>query len=334
MRLLILGGTVFVGRALTDAALAAGHDVQHVNRGRTQPPDPRVQTLHADRADPAALREALSGHTDWDAVIDTSGYLPQVVRESVQALRGRTRRYCFISTISVYASFSTGGFDEDAPVLPTPDPLPGKLEMELYGALKAGCEEVVRAGFGEGSLVIRPGLIVGPHDPTDRFTYWPMRFLRGGTVLAPGRPQRPVQLIDVRDLADWTVSALERDLAGTFNATGPASPLTMGELLATARVVAESEAELEWVPDEFLVAKGAGAWKELPLWIPEADPMAGLMGASNARALRAGLRFRPLDVTLQATLEWARTRPADHAWKAGLTPEREAELLASWQARE
>jgi 2'-hydroxyisoflavone reductase len=332
MRLLILGGTVFVGRALTDAALAAGHEVQHVNRGRTQPPDPRVQTLHADRADPAALREALSGHPDWDAVIDTSGYLPQVVGESVAALRGRTRRYCFISTISVYASFPASGFDEDAPVLPTPEPLPEKLEMELYGALKAGCEEVVRAAFAERSLVVRPGLIVGPHDPTDRFTYWPVRLARGGTVLAPGRPQRQVQFIDVRDLAEWVVAALERDLAGTFNATGPASPLTMRELLATARVVAESEAELEWVPDEFLVEHGAGAWKELPLWIPEADPaMAGLMAASNARALRAGLRFRPLDVTLQATLEWARTRPADHAWKAGLTAEREGELLATWR---
>ena len=331
MRLLILGGTVFAGRALTDAALAAGHEVQHVNRGRTQPPDPRVPTLHADRADPAALQAALAGQADWDAVIDTSGYLPQVVRESAAALRGRTRRYCFVSTISVYASFAASGFDEDAPVLPTPDPLPEKLEMELYGALKAGCEQVVRAAFGERVLIVRPGLIVGPHDPTDRFTYWPARLARGGTVLAPGRPQRQVQFIDVRDLAEWTVAALERDLPGTFNATGPATPLTMGELLATARVVAGNEAKLEWVPDEFLVEHGVAPWKDLPLWIPDADPaMAGLMGISNTRALRAGLRLRPLDVTLQATLEWAQSRPAEQPWKAGLTPGREAELLAAW----
>lgn len=331
MRLLILGGTVFVGRALTDAALAAGHEVRHLNRGRSRPPDPRVPTLHADRSDAAALEAALSGHRDWDAVIDTSGYLPQVVAKSVTALRPRARAYCFVSTISVYASFAAGGFDEEAPLAPPPDPLPDHVEMEHYGALKAACERVVREAYPD-ALIVRPGLIAGPHDPTDRFTYWPVRSARGGTVLAPGRPQRPVQFIDVRDLAEWTVATLERGVAGTFNATGPATPLTMGELLATARTVADADAKLEWVPDDFLLGHGVAPWKDLPLWIPESDPaMAGLMGTSVARALAAGLRFRPLDVTLQATLDWARTRPADHAWKAGLAEERENELLKAWK---
>lgn len=332
MRLLILGGTVFVGRALTDAALSAGHEVRHLNRGRSRPPDPRVPTLHADRGDAAALEAALAGHRDWDAVIDTSGYLPQVVAKSVAALRPRAGAYCFVSTISVYASFAAGGFDEEAPLAPPPDPLPDTLEMEHYGALKAMCESVVREAYGERAFIVRPGLIAGPHDPTDRFTYWPVRLSRGGTVLAPGRPQRQVQFIDVRDLAEWTVAALERGLGGTFNATGPATPLTMGELLATARTVAGTDARLEWVPDDFLVGQGVAPWMELPLWIPGSDAaMAGLMGTSIARALAADLRFRPLDVTLQATLDWARTRPADHAWKAGLTPDRESELLAAWR---
>jgi len=332
MRLLILGGTVFAGRALTDAALAAGHTVQHVNRGRSQPPDPRVQTLHADRTDEAALASALAGHR-WDAVIDTSGYLPQVVERSARLLDGRVGRYCFISTVSVYASFAERGYGEDAQLAAVPEPLPEAMTPETYGPLKAGCEAVVNRIHGERALVIRPGLIVGPYDPTDRFTYWPVRFTRGGTVLAPGRPSRPVQFIDVRDLAEWTLSLIERGVGGTFNATGPATPLTMEQLLATCRVVAESDAAIEWVDEAFLAENGVAPWKEMPLWIPESDAaMGGLMATSISRALAAGLRFRPLDVTVQATLEWARSRPLDHVWKAGITVEREAELLAKWQA--
>ena len=329
MKILILGGTVFLGRAATDAAIARGHEVTHVNRGQSSPADPRVATRHADRTDPKALAAALE-RGEWDAVIDTSGYMPQVVRLSAGALAPRVRRYLFVSSISVYAGFERAGFDEDAPVSPPPDPLPEARDMELYGPLKSGCEAVVRAVFGARATIVRPGLIVGPHDPTDRFTYWPVRIARGGEVLAPGRPQRQVQFIDARDLAQWMVALVERGVGGTFNATGPAGTFTMGQLLEACRAMAASDARLAWIPDEALLVAEAGPWMELPLWIPESDgALRALMGADIGRALREGLAFRPLAQTLADTLEWARRRPAGHAWKAGLTPERERQLLAA-----
>lgn len=332
MKILILGGTVFLGRALTDAALARGHEVTHLHRGKSAPPDGRVETLQGDRSDADALHAAL-GERRWDAAIDTSGYMPQVVSLSAQALRDKVRRYLFVSTISVYAGFDRGGFDEDAPVSPAPDPLPEALDMALYGPLKAGCEAVVRATFGPRATIVRPGLIVGPHDPTDRFTYWPARIARGGEVLAPGRPLRGVQFIDAHDLAGWTVRLIEDDVGGTFNATGPRAPLAMEALLAACREVSGSDARLRWIDDARLVAAGAGPWKELPLWIPESDAaMHGLMGTSIARALAKGLAFRPLAATIADTLAWSNSRPAGHAWKAGLAPQRERELLEAARA--
>ena len=326
MNILMLGGTVFLGRAATDAALAAGHDVTHFNRGRSAPPDPRVATIHGDREDADALR-AIAKAKPWDAVIDTSGYLPQVVRRSVDALRD-AGCYGFVSSISAYRSFAEAGIDEDAALAPAPDPLPDRLEMPLYGALKAACEAVVRGAFGDRALIVRPGLIVGPHDPTDRFTWWPVRVARGGRVLAPGRPSRPVQIIDVRDLAEWTVRLLERGVAGPFNATGPREPLPMAALLETCRSVAGSDARFEWRDDEALSRAQVGPWRDMPLWIPESDAaMRGMMGVSIARALAEGLAFRPLEATVRDTLEWARTRPAAHEWKAGLGADREAQLL-------
>lgn len=323
---------MFLGRALTDAALARGHALTHFNRGKSAPPDGRVETLHGDRSDAPALRAAL-GERRWDAAIDTSGYMPQVVSLSAQALRDRVKRYLFVSSISVYASFDRGGFDEDAPVSPAPDPLPAALDMALYGPLKAGCEAVVRAAFGERATIVRPGLIVGPHDPTDRFTYWPARLARGGEVLAPGRPSRGVQFIDARDLAEWMVRLLEDDVAGTFNATGPRAPLAMEVLLAACREVSGSDARLRWIEDARLVEAGVAPWKELPLWIPESDAaMHGLMGTSIARALSQGLAFRPLAATVADTLAWSNGRAADHAWKAGLTPQRERALLEAARA--
>lgn len=328
MDILVLGGTVFLGRAFTDAALAGGHEVTHFNRGRSAPDDARVETLHGDRTDPASMRAAF-GDRSWDAVVDTSGYMPQVVRLSVEDLRGRAARYLFVSTISVYASFDRAGLDENAPVSPAPDPLPDTLQMELYGPLKAACEAVVRQGWGERALIVRPGLIVGPHDPTDRFTYWPERIARGGNVLAPGRPSRPVQFIDVRDLAAWMVRMIEQEASGTYNATGPAEPLPMSALLEACRKVSRSDARFTWMDDARLLEEKVGPWREMPLWIPESDAaMSGMMGTSIARALAKGLAFRPLEDTIADTLAWAKTRPADHSWKAGLAREREAELLA------
>lgn len=329
MRLLILGGTVFLGRALTDAAIARGHAVTHLHRGRSAGTDRRVETLVCDREEIPFMRGVDAART-WDAVVDTSGYLPQVVSRSAEALRDRAGTYAFVSSISAYASFESEGFDEDAPLQADPDPWPGERTPELYGALKAACERVVAKSFEKRALIVRPGLIVGPHDPTDRFTWWPWRIARGGMFLAPGRPARAIQLIDVRDLADWVIAMLESSTGGTFHLTGPESPLTMGELIDACRAT-RRDAAPEWLPDDFLVRHEVRPWTEMPLWIPEAQAgYRGFMAASIDQALRHGLRFRPLAETLADTLEWAKTRPPSHPWKAGLAPEREASLLESW----
>jgi 2'-hydroxyisoflavone reductase len=330
MRILVIGGTVFLGRAFTDAALAAGHEVVHFNRGQSSPPDARVQRVAGDRNDVAALgRAAALG--PWDAVIDTSGYLPQVVRKSAAALRDHAQRYLFVSSISTYAG---DGFDESSPLEPIPDPLPETMTPDKYGALKAGCEAASREILGERAIIVRPGLIVGPHDPTDRFTWWPHRIALGGKVAAPGRPSRTVQFIDVRDLARWMVRLLERDAKGTFNGVGPQAPIAMQSLLATCVDVSRSNADIAWVDEAFLAQSSVQPWKEMPLWVPESDPhAAGFMNVPIARGLATGLEFRDLRETVADTLAWSRARGADRAWKAGLPADREAALLKDWDAR-
>ena len=326
MRLLILGGTVFLGRALTDAALTGGHNVTHLNRGKSAAPDARVRTLIGDRTMDLGV---FAGHR-WDAVIDTSGYLPNVVKRSVDALLGLAERYLFVSSISVY---SGEGYGEEAAVAPPPDPIPAATTPETYGALKAMCEDVVRAGFGDKATIVRPGLIVGPLDPTDRFTYWPVRIARGGRVVAPGLPGRAVQFIDVRDLAAWMIQLLENRKAGTFNATGPAQRLSMGELLEACRRTAGHGATLEWIDEAFLEQHEVQPWKELPVWVPEdGGPASGFLDVPLRRALANGLAFRPLAETLADTLKWNGTRAANHEWKAGLVADRERALLAAWDA--
>ncbi|HEX7557660.1 MAG TPA: NAD-dependent epimerase/dehydratase family protein, partial [Usitatibacter sp.] len=299
MRILVLGGTVFLGRAITDAALARGHRVTHFNRGKSGAPDARVESVAGDRT---AGLDALLGRS-WDGVIDTSGYLPQVVRRSAEALRDATGRYAFVSSISVYGG---PGFGEDDAVQPPPDPLPDAMTMETYGALKAACEGVVRGIFGERATIVRPGLIVGPHDPTDRFTWWPWRIARGGRVAAPGRAARAVQFIDVRDLARWMVGLLEREARGTFNATGPQGPLAMGRLLDACRSVSRSDASMEWIDEAFLAESGVKPWMEMPLWVPESDPHAsGFMSVPIDRAIATGLAFTSLESTIADTLAWS-----------------------------
>lgn len=326
MKILILGGTVFLGRAVTDAAIARGHSVTHFHRGRSGPDDARVTTVHGDRANAADL--ARLGDA-FDAVIDTSGYLPQGVAPAVKAL-ARVPRYQFVSTISVYAG---PGTDEAAPCLPPPDPLPTERSGEHYGACKALCEEEVRVAFGERATIVRPGLIVGPHDATDRFTWWPERVARGGDVLAPGEPHRPAQVIDVRDLGEWMVRLAEDDRPGTFNATGPVEgSLTMGALLQACKAVSGSDARLRWLDDAALAASGIGAWIEMPLWIPASDPMSQwLLTVPVDRAREAGLRCRPIADTVRDTLAWSRSR-GEHAWKAGLAADKEAAALAAHPA--
>lgn len=322
MRILVLGGTVFLGRHVAAAALARGHEVTLFNRGKQNPHlFPDVEKLRGDRdGDLSALRGR-----PFEAVVDTSGYRPEQMRAMTEALGGAVEHYTFVSSMSVYRDFAPRrSSDEHAPLAEG---------NEGYGPLKARSEEALEAGLPGRVAHVRPGLIVGPHDPTDRFTYWPRRIARGGDVLAPGRPERPVQLIDARDLAEWCVRLAEERRTGTFNAIGPASTLTMRELLETCRNVASSTARFAWVPDEDLVAADVKPWTELPLWIPENDPaFGGLLLADNRRALAAGLGFRPLADTVRATLEWDRGEsgaPTESPIRVTpMLPDREAELLA------
>ncbi len=320
MKLLVLGGRKFLGRAIADTALARSHELTFFNRGQTNfELYPEVEKLRGDRSGDL---QVLAGR-EWDAVIDTSGYLPDLVRNSAVALAG-SGRYCFVSTISVYADFSEP-VREESPLAQLGDLPSDEVTTESYGPLKALCEEAVLQTFGKRALVVRPGLIVGPHDPTGRFTYWPHRLARGGEVLAPAPRERQTQFVDVRDLGEWIVDLCERDAAGVFNATHPG--VTWAELLETCRTVAGTDCGITWVPADFLLEHEVGEWMELPLWI--ADPsMAGADQVDVRRALEAGIRFRPLVDTVRGALEQAATTDA-----AGLKPEREAELLAAWHGR-
>lgn len=340
MNILIIGGTVFVGRYLVEAALKRGHKVTLFNRGlHDSDLFPEVERLRGDRRTDL---DVLSGRP-WDVVIDTCGYTPGAVRASAQQLADCVEHYTFISSISVYADFPLAGFDENAPVGTITDEQAAEAESfdtgdratavsygELYGPLKARCEQAVMETLPGRTLVIRPGLIVGPDDYTDRFTYWPARVARGGQVLAPGRANRSVRMIDVRDLAEWNIRMAEGKQTGTFNASG-ADDLTMGQLLDECKDVSRSDASFTWVSDEFLLAQGAQPWGEVPLWIPEEAN--GIFAAHNTKAAASGLTFRPLSDTIRDTLEWSATRPTDVAWRAGLNPEREQEILRAWHDR-
>ena len=329
MDLLILGGTVFLGRALVEAALQRGHRVTLFNRGQSNPGlFPDVEQIHGDRKfDLTPLDGRL-----WDAAIDPSGYVPRVVRMSAEKLAGAVGHYTFISSLSVYAGFSQLGIDESAPVGKLEDETVEEVNGETYGPLKALCEQEAERAMPGRALILRPGLIVGPHDPTDRFTYWPHRVARGGEVLAPGRPDKVVQFIDVRDLAEWTIRMVEANQTGIFNANGPDYMLTMEGTLETCKEVSVSDAIFTWVSDEFLLARKVEPWIGLPLWIPDTDPdSAGFYAFDCSKAMAAGLTFRPLADTVAATLAWEAPRPEDHAWRAGIPREREAELLEEWR---
>ena len=264
----------------------------------------------------------------WDAAVDTCGYLPRVVRASVEVLRDSVPSYLFVSSISVYADMATAGQDESAPRAQLPSPENEDIPAH-YGALKAACEDVVLAAYGEKAIVVRPGLIVGPFDPTGRFTYWPQRVARGGRVLAPADPSYPVQFIDARDLAAWMLDLVERRTGGTFNASGPAEPMDFRGFLTACRDALGSNVEFVWPDAEFLARYKVQAWTHLPLYA--GDEGRGLCAARLDRALAAGLRLRPVGATCVDTAQWAaKTALPDGI---GLSAEREAELLRSWQAR-
>jgi 2'-hydroxyisoflavone reductase len=331
MHLLILGGTVFLGKHIVTAALDRGHRVTLFNRGRHNTHlFPEVEKLKGDRTHPETL-DVLK-ERKFDAVIDTCGYVPRIVWESSELLSNSTQCYCFISSISVYKDFKKPDQDESAPVGTLDDPTVEEVTGETYGPLKALCEAAVENALPGRSVTIRPGLIVGPDDPTDRFTYWPHRVAQGGEVLAPGKPDSLTQFIDVRDLAEWTIRLLEQGKVGVYNATGPDYPLTFGELLEVSREVSGSDAGLTWVEESFLEAENVQPWSELPLWIPESQDMPGFSRVDITKAITDGLSFRPLADTVRDTLAWDSQRAEEDTWKNTLKQERETELLKNWHS--
>jgi 2'-hydroxyisoflavone reductase len=299
MRLLILGGTVFLGRHVVTDALERGHDVTLFHRGRTaRGLYPAAEEVLGDRD---GGLDVLQGRT-WDAIVDTSGFVPRLVGDSARLDAGH---YTFVSSGSVYADHSRPGIDEDAPLATLDDPSSEDV-ASYYGELKALCEAEVANAFPQRAAIVRSGLIVGPYDPTNRFTYWVTRIAEGGRVLAPEPRDQPVQVIDGRDLAGWMLDLAQRRTAGTFNAVG--DPLPMEDLLEAIRAATGSDADLVWLPEQRLLDAAVEPWEELPLWLaPAADPQhAEFLNVSNERAVAAGLRLRPLAETISATLEWAR----------------------------
>lgn len=325
MKLLILGGTRFVGRALVEEATKRGHQLTLFNRGQSNPDlYSDVETIVGDRD---GGLDGLNGRT-WDGVIDTCGYVPRLTGDSARLLADAVAHYTFISTISVYESLTEPNMDESAPLGTMEDETVEEVNGDTYGPLKVLCEQSIEAAMNGRCTHIRAGLIVGPHDQSDRFTYWPVRVVRGGEILAPGDPQEPVQFIDVRDLAAYAIKVTEEKLSGPFNCTGPDYHLSLGSYLESCQKVAQSEARFVWVDDSFLQEQEVGAYVELPLWVP-AD-YAGFNRVNNEKAQAAGLSYRPLAETIADTLAWAKTRPSDYVWRGGLKPEREEELLKIW----
>ena len=332
LRLLILGGTGFLGPQIVELARSKGHVVTLFNRGKTNPQlFPDVEKLRGDRD---GNLEALKDRS-WDAVVDTSGYTPRTVSASAGLLAPSVKQYVFISTLSVFGDTSRPGLDETSPVAQLP---PGQEATEdvmtHYGALKAACERAAESALPGRVTKIRPALIVGPGDPTDRFTYWPVRASEGGAMLAPGDGNDPVQLVDVRDLAAFIVRVIERGHVGIYNAPGPSRKLQMRAFLDGILAGTASKATPEWVPAAFLEAQGVQPWSDLPAWVPLSDDTRGFATISNAKAVRDGLSFRPLSDTARDTLSWWKTLPEERRAKprAGLPREREQAVLAAWRA--
>lgn len=325
MKILMIGGTVFLGRHVVERALARGHEVTMFNRGQHNPElYPEVEKLRGNRD---GGLDVLKGRR-WDAVIDTCGYVPRVVAASAQLLADAAEHYTFVSSGSVYSGDVINP-TEETPVLTLADETVEQVTGETYGALKSLCEKAAEAAMPGRVLNVRSGLIVGPHDPTDRFSYWPCRVARGGEVLAPGKPDARVQVIDGRDLADWIVRMAEARKAGIYNATGPNYRMTLGEVLDAAKVASQSDATFTWIPDEFLVEKQVGGWMEMPLWVPNGGAD-GLFSTVIDKAVADGLTFRPIAETVADTIAWDKTRPADREWRAGLKADKEATILAAW----
>ncbi|MEQ4717934.1 NAD-dependent epimerase/dehydratase family protein [Nonomuraea sp. B19D2] len=332
MRLLILGGTWFLGRTLAEQALERDHNVVTFTRGKSGSDVPGAAPHRGDRASDRDMAE-LAAAGPWDVVIDTSGMTPDLVQRSTQALADATGRYVYVSTVNVYTGWPTDPLDDDSPVRPyTPYGPPGESGADQYGREKSGCEQAVTTVFGDRATILRPSVIFGPYEYVGRIPWWLRRIAKGGLVLAPGTSDRPIQPIDVRDVAAFALHAAEQQLGGSFNLSAPIGSATFGELLEACRQVTGIPAVLEWVPHDFLIAQGVREWTELPLW----RPYPGTWRVNAARARAAGLTCRPLADTVADTWRWLNEAGPrlDHerASELGITPEREAAILAAWAA--
>jgi 2'-hydroxyisoflavone reductase len=321
MKILIIGGTRFLGRHLVNSARVRRHEVTLFNRGQTNPD--LFQKVKKIRGDREKDLDQLSGR--WDAVIDTCGYVPRLVRMSAEGLKGKVGQYVYISSVAAYADFSKVGIRESYPVSTMKDETVEEITLDTYGPLKALCEKAAQDVFGINSLIIRPGLVVGPHDPTDRFTYWVSRIARGGDVLAPDRPDAPTQIIDARDLADFIIQLIEQDISGLFHATG--ETVSLETVFQTCKMVGGSDANFKWASVDFLNQNKVAPWTDMPIWLPDVGEYAGFARVDMSKAVSAGLKLSSLNETVKDTLEWALGLPDDYKMKAGLKPEREKELL-------
>lgn len=340
-KILVLGGTGFLGPAIVRAGLAKGHQFSLFHRGKTNPGlFPEVEHLTGQRrrpnpanpkSPPQDLKALENGR--WDAVVDTSGYYTGEVEDACKALAGKVEQYVYISSLSVYRSLEqeAAPVDEQSPRCECDDKytLDMGKSFERYGALKRYCEDAVSAAFGERATLVRPGYIVGPDDPTDRFTYWPARFQRGGECLAPGDPDNELQFVDVRDLGEWLVHLIEQRITGPLNAVGFAGRISTAEFLHTGKGTLNHGCSFTWVDDAFLESHGVSPWGEMGCWTPKAKNGR----ASNQKAIAAGARFRPIAETIRDTAAWVQQGRGDRPWQAGMTAEREQELLAKWKAR-
>ncbi len=333
LKILILGGTAFLGPAIVRFARSRGHELTLFNRGRTNPHlFPDIEKLVGDRD---GGLEPLEGRT-WDVVIDNCGYVPRIVGDSATLLANSVGQYIFISSISVYADFSQPGLNESSPVGVMEDPTDENITGLTYGPLKALCENAAEKALRGRSTTIRPGLIVGPMDRSDRFTYWPVRIAKGGEVLTPERPDIPTQIMDVNDLARFIVLCAEQNITGTFNATSPAKELTMGEIFETCRKVSGSDARFTYVSHKFMVEKELQEWSDIPVYVPLDGPDAGHPFVDVSKALSRGLTFRPISETVRDVLDWWQTVPQerrDNPLRSGLTAERESEALEQWHQK-
>ena len=340
MRILILGGTGFTGPFQVKYALSRGHKVTVFNRGKTHPGElpKEAEQLIGDRN---GQLDALKGR-QWDVLIDNPTTLPVWVRDAAQILKGNVDRYVFISTISVYSDNSKPGMDESGPLakyegtdaMKETQATMRASNFRLYGPLKVLSEAEAEKWFPGKALIIRPGLIVGPGDESDRFTYWPVRVDRGGEILAPGNPTDPVQFIDARDLGEWTIRMVEQGTTGIFNATGPKSTLTMQGMLDGIKKVTKANSTFTWVDADFLAAQKVSPWSDMPVWIPPRGEEAGFSKININKAVSKGLTFRSVPDTTQATLDWFKKQSAERQAKlrAGITAQRETEVLAAWHA--